>query len=297
MNTQEILQKINQTKNDCTISMKLINKQGNQYSFFDTNLSNDIQKELKEFILPRITTIINENSLEPFNPTGKKDETIEFIKVQEVTTFSDFLDCYDDTTNFVEKISKLETINSYLIHIIGANGNDLKIFRKYSKTKSLSQGLRYKLTDHTFDRLKDQIFIIDETIDFIVINDEDIIVMNRYAFEIITNYRDNYTETLNTALDLIQQSELIDNFEQFKEDCCNSMRIAKQFTRAMKQNSIAIINDNPDLVSQAIVEAELPIAFINNKFQYESREQLSILVALLSDEYAKTLITKKIHQI
>lgn len=297
MNTQEILQKIEQIKNNCTISMKLINKQGTQYSFLETNLSTDVQNELKEFILSRITTIINENSLEPFNPTGKKDETIEFIKAQEVTTFSDFLDCYTDNINFVEKISQLDTINSYLIHIIGANETELKIFRKYSKSKSLSRGLRYKLTDHTFDKLKDQIFIIDEIIDFIVINDEDIIVMNRYAFEIITNYRDNYTETLNTALNLIEQSNLIDNFEQFKEDCCNSMRIAKQFTRAMKQNSITIINNNPDLVSQAVTEAELPITFINNKFQYESREQLSILVALLSDEYAKTLITNTIHQI
>lgn len=298
MNSQEILNLITEITRDCSCTMKLINKDRTQYSFYPTPLEDGIQEQLHEFIQTTLTTILSENSLEPFNPTGKPDHTIEHISASEVTNYTNLVDCYNNDDNMVNSLEDLGDINAYLIHIKSKDGqSNLKVFRKYSKSKSLSKGFRLIRKNNIFDKLTDNIFIVDENIDFIVLNDEKIIIVNRYAFELITNYRDNYINTLNTALALIENSNLITNIELFKEHCCNSMRIAKQFTRAMNNSSITTIQNEPEKVAQAISDADLPISFSNNKFIYESKEQLSILVALLSDEYARTLIQGNIGQI
>ena len=137
-------------------------------------------------------------------------------------------------------------------------------------------------------------FQIDNLIDFILIGDVNFVIMNRYSFEIITNYKDNYTKNLDNALKDIEQSQIIDNIEQFKEDCRESIKIAKQFTKAMQENSINFVLNHKEKFSAAIKEAQLPINFQNDKFIYDNKEQLSILVALLSDKYAKTLIGERI---
>lgn len=298
MNTQEILEKINEITSDCSCTMKLVHKNRTQYSFYPTPLEDGIQEDLKEFIISPLRDILSNNSLEPFNPTGKLDHTIEHIATENVTSYADLKNCYDDLSNEVSSLDSLGTINAYLIHIKSSDGqSNLKIFRKYSKSKSLSKGFRLIRKNNIFDKLTDNIFIVDENIDFIILNDEKIIIVNRYAFELITNYRDNYIENLNSALNEIENSDLIENIELFKEHCFNSMRIAKQFTRAMNNNSITTIKNEPEKVAQAITAAQLPISFVNNKFIYESKEQLSILVALLSDEYARTLIRGDIAQV
>ena len=99
---------------------------------------------------------------------------------------------------------------------------------------------------------------------------------------------------MNNALEIIKDSGLISNFEMFSNDCNSSIKIAKQFTKAMQNNSISLIIDNKDKIREAINEAALPIDFENGQFIYEDKEHLSILIALLSDKYAKTLITDRI---
>ncbi len=297
MNIQEILEKINEITSDCSCKMNLVHKNRTQYSFYPTPLEDGIQEGLKGFITSSLMDILDNNSLEPFNLTGKPDYTIEYIAVEDVANYVDLNNCYNNPENEIDSLD-IETINAYLIHLESSDGqSNLKIFRRYSKSKSLSKGFRLIRKNNIFDKLVDNIFIVDDNIDFIVLNDETIIIINRYAFEIITNYKDNYLESLNNALQEIENSNLIGNIELFKEHCRNSMRIAKQFTRAMNNNSISMIKNNPQKVSQAIIDAQLPITFENNQFVYDSKEQLAFLVALLSDEYARTLIGGDIAQI
>ena len=114
-----------------------------------------------------------------------------------------------------------------------------------------------RIFNDNFSKIKEKIFQFDNMVDFIVINDKDIIIFNRYSFELITNYNDNYIINLRNALSIIECSDLIDNIEQFKEDCLNSKRIAKQFTKAMQQNSISLILSNLNKVGEAIREARI----------------------------------------
>lgn len=294
MNKNELIQIIQNLKSEnTTVKLDLANKKKKYYSFFSAICTKNVQEEIKSMITNNLNQIFLLNELVEFNPVGKEDQTIEHLSAESVSGYDLLSKNKKCTENFVDKFEDLSDVNFYVITL--TNGNDtIEIFRKYSKSKSLSKGLLYKISDTMFDKIKENIFQIDCSSDFVSINYNDIIVLNRYPFELITDYKDNYIENLNKAMCEIESSNLIDNLEEFKEDCKNSMRIAKQFTKAMQCSSISLILEHINQVNDAIREAELPIEFINNKFKYENKEQLSILVALLSDKYAKTLIGERI---
>lgn len=294
MNKTELINKMNSfTEERISVGMELIHKSNKNYSFLKCNIDDEVQKDIFNLLKSSTMSIIDANELIEFNPIGKADCTIEKLNVPDVEGLVNIINMKRDKSNFTTSLEDLKEINAYLLEVKMGDEN-LKIFRRYSKSKSLSKGMFLKIFSEQFTKLKENIFQIDNIVDFIVINDEVVIIFNRYAFEIITNYKDNYFLNLDTALEEISRSNLINNIEQFEEDCKESTKIAKQFTKAMQDNSINLILENIQEVSDAIREAALPIEFLNNKFQYENKEQLSILVALLSDKYAKTLIGKRI---
>ncbi|WP_461206943.1 Kiwa anti-phage protein KwaB-like domain-containing protein [Clostridium sp. DL1XJH146] len=294
MNKNELLQALNGfTEQNSDVKLFLGHKSRRFYSFLESELGDAVQNEIYRLLKPTIDNIIRINDLVEFDAVGKKDGTVEFIGATIVDGYTTLRNSKEDLNNLAQNFDELREINFYLSEI--SNGTDnIKIFRRYSKSKSLSKGIRLRILNNQLRKIDENIFQIDNIIDFIVVNDDIIIVFNRYSFEVITNYKDNYMENLGLALEEISRSNLINNIEDFKEDCQNSLRIAKQFTRAMRDSSISLILENLDRVSEAIREAELPIEFVNNKFQYESKEQLSILVALLSDSYAKTIIGNRL---
>lgn len=294
MDKSQLINKLNMFNNsECSVGLQLINKNGMNYCFLQSSIDNDTQSEIFKILMESTLDIVKKNELAEFNSVGKEDLTIEKINVSDVEGLKKIIDMRKDNNNFTQNIKELGDINAYLLEVRNGQEN-LKIFRRYSKSKSLSKGVLLQVVTKQFTKLNENIFQIDNIIDFIAINDEVAIVFNRYPFELITNYKDNYFVNLNRALIEISESNLINNMEQFAEDCKESTKIAKQFTKAMQDNSINLILANIDEVALAISEVGLPIDFIDNKFQYESKEQLSILVALLSDKYAKTLIGKRI---
>lgn len=294
MNNKELLNIINTINDkDFSVKLQLVHKHNYDYSFLDSNIKDNVQTEIVKLLKASILTIIKGNELVDFDPVSKEDETIEKIDATDVKGYNEFRLCRSKSSNYASKFKELESINFYVLELSDGDKN-IKIFRRYSKSKSLSNGILFKSLDKTLDKIKENIFQVDSNVDFISINDKDIIVFNRYSFEIITGYRTNYTNNLKKALEEIKNSNLINNVEQFCEDCENSIKIAKRFTKAMKNSSIGLIISNLDDVESAIKDADLSITFKENKFVYESKEQLHDLVKLLSDEFAKTLIGKRI---
>lgn len=294
MNKDELLNKINEfTKENSTTGLLLGHKVSKNYNFIETQVDNTVQEEIFKLLTESIIHVVADNELVCFDVVGKQDGTLEIINAVDVEGYNIFVNDKNNIDNFTQSFEQLGEINFYLLEIQNQNDN-IKVFRRYSKSKSLNKGMILKSLFNKLSKIEESIFQVDNIVDFIVINDTEIVVFNRYAFENITNYKDNYMVNLDVALLEIETSELINNIDKFKEDCGSSLRIAKQFTKAMQASSISLILSNLGSVAEAIRLADLPIEFVNNKFQYESKEHLSILVALLSDRYAKTLIGKRI---
>ena len=215
MNKNEIINKINMFNcNEYSLGLQLIHKNGMNYSFLQSNINDKTQKEIADELIKATLGIIKENELSEFNPIGKDDLTVEIINVSAVEGLKKIIDMRKLQANFVEEIEELRDINAYLLEVKNGQEN-LKIFRRYSKSKSLSKGMILQVVSKQFTKIEENIFQIDNIIDFIVINDEIVIVFNRYPFEVITNYKDNYFINLDKALDEISESNLISNMEQF----------------------------------------------------------------------------------
>lgn len=293
MTRQELIEKINEFNEDNTTIEFYIANKGNEYTLYRCQIDENVNREIFSMLKIQTLSLINNNELNEFNPIGKEDGTIELLDAQCVEGFININNCIDNDENICDTIDELGDINFYVLNI--RNGNDnIKVFRRYSKSKSLSRGILMSIFGNTFDKIQENVFQIDNIIDFISINQQDIVVFNRYSFEIITNYKDYYTNNLNNALNTIEQNNIINGIENFKIDCTNSTKIAKQFTKAMNNNSINLILAHPERFNDAIRQANLPIEFLNGQFIYEGKEQLSILVELLTDRYARTLIGQRI---
>ena len=291
MNKNELQQYIgNFNRDDCTIEFVLGHKRQATYTFKNVQIADNLQSEVLNMLVDNTNNIINISEIKTFTSLAKEDNILEYLNVTEVDGYRKLIADFENNDNMVTNLNDLGDINFHFTHLADNDRHNIKIFRRYSKSKSLAKGIICRFLGDTFDKINTKIIQIEDTIDFIVIDNEHIFIMSRYSFETITNYKDKYMESLTAALIQIEEADIINNFDRFKEDCSSSIRIAKQFNEAMKNDSIALIRENPEAVVNAICEAELAIDFNNNKFEYESREQLGILVLLLSDRYAKTLI-------
>lgn len=282
---------------DCTLSFVLGHKKRNGYNFKPMGIHNDLQPEVLNMLLNNTNIMINNCDIKEFNSLVKEDNVLEYLVAGEVEGYRKLTEDLGNNENTVANLEELGDVNFYFIQVADHERHNIKIFRKYSKSKTLSKGIICRLLDNTFNKINASIIQIEENVDFIVIDDAHIFIVNRYSFETITNYRDKYIESLGLALDKIEEADLIENFDEFKEDCQSSIKIAKQFNEAMKKNSIDLIQNNTDLVVSVIRDNNLPIDFIENKFIYEGKEHLGVLVALLSDRYVKTLIGKQLSTI
>lgn len=284
--------------NNSSLSIYLVNKKNkNLHNFLKMELSDTVQENIFELTYKNLMSIVNSNELVEFDPVSKEDYTIEYLESNSIKEYSTLINNMGTTSNYVDSINSLNNkINFYITEFKNKSGNNIKIFRRYLKNKSLSKGFLGKILDKKFDKIESNIFQIDESIDFISIDDSILIIFNRYSFEVITGYTTNYMENLDKALQEIKNSNLINNIDQFCNDCKDSVKIAKKFTKAMDNNSISLILKNIDNIDIVLKEAELSIRFINNKFEYTGKEDLHELVKLLSDEYAKTIIGKRMKK-
>lgn len=295
MRKSELLEKLQEfTKENSSVKVQLVTKNKKIYTFMNAQLNNPLQEEIFELISENMIKMARLNELVNFDPVSKEDYTMEILTTRDVNEYNDFVTSRTNQDNYINTIDDFNDKVGFYVTEFNNGQSNIKIFRRYSKSKSLSKGILFKCFNNILDKIEDTIFQIDESIDFICINDTNIIIFNRYSFELITGYKTNYKENLEKALIEIRSSNLINNIDQFCEDCKDSIKIAKRFTKAMANSSIELILSNLGEVEPAIREAELPIRFIENKFEYEGKENLHDLVKLLSDEYAKTLIGKRI---
>lgn len=302
MVTEVIEEFINQLKQSrVTVKMYIFEKlkKNNHYLFYRPILSNDVQEEVGSLLLVKCKEINAYNELVEFNPVLKLEGTYEGLEAVSVDGFNIFREDIADTNNVSTNMNELDikNISGYMIELECLNKN-IKIFRRYTNAKTLKKrAIPYRIFENSLGKLDEELFFIDNIVDFAIIDNTDILIFDRYSFEILMNYKDNYVSNLNIALEIIEQSCLINNYQQFKEDAYNNMRIARKFTNVMKESSIDVIVENIEKVKPTIEELELPIEFIDGQFIYEDKTQLYLITQLLSDDFARTLIGGKVRTI
>lgn len=280
--------------NESSIKMYLVEKLNNKHYYLHKPSMNKkkVGEEVSKMLLISLKNMLKDKSIVKLNPIVSIEDTLSSLKVNEVNGINTFLedikDCDNINTNMKEM--SITDLCFYMIEI-GNDINNIKFFRRYTNAKTLKKRAKpYSIINNSLSECKDEMFFIDNIIDFAMINNEDLLILNRYSFEIITNYKDDYIENLKKALKIIEESSLIENFDTFKEDCMESILIAKKFTNIMKKDNLSKIKNNLSKVPGAIAKAEIPIEFKNNKLVYRDKSEIYYIIEILSDSFAMTLI-------
>lgn len=285
-------------QNNIDVDLFLVRKRTTgHYYFSQIPITNMLQLSILTDLIEANIGMITSSNFNPYNAFGSEANTLEFmdsISVPAIETLNEDLSeqqnvsVLTDEGNVKFSISKTDF---YLINVRGLN-KEISFLRRYTNSKNIKKFIPLAMFDTTYSRLDQNLLLLDPLVDLIIIDDE-LLVLNRYALEVVLSYKDRFFDILNCSLDIIEQQDIIENFSQFRNDCACDLRIARIFTQVHKNNNLNIVSTNLDKVENAIRQLQLPISFVNNKLIYSSNDDLQAIITILSDGFAKTLIGER----
>ena len=259
---------------------------------YQPEVSNEVQQDITSLLLPRIGSMLNTGMLVDYNPVGVADEEIEKLSKDSIEQSDIFFESISDEKVFKDLSTlRIGNIGFYCFEL-SYDSKTIYLFRQFAKMKKLRKGYLAQFFDNELKAMDGNFLGIDEAVD-IIISDEDVYLINHVSLERIFNYRDQYLSKTNEAMGEILRQGIIDNLEQFSDDCCRDVRIMKRFTNIMTQGRLFF--DNYDRVPEIVHELGLDIEFSDDgKMIYREKSQLYHIVNLLSDSYFKSLLAKRI---
>lgn len=238
-----------------------------------------------------------------FSPIGSYDETIEYCEAEEIQNFQEVIGSLQEDKVERENIPKKEInkLNFYCLSvdcIINGQEENIKFFRRITRFRKLSsKGMFGWIQDNRFSKMDTDILGVDGNIDVIVVGN-DIMILNHIALERIFSMNDQYIEKSEEAIARIEQTERIENFEQFREDCQGDKRIVRILTKLLnEEDMLDHCFENFENVKKAINIFELDIKTSRQGDKetvvYENKNQLMDMVRLIRDSYYKSIIRER----
>lgn len=291
---QELIGQINREKPTNILTAFFVKKpSASKMQSFQPQVSNEVQQDIIDLILPYVAKQLESSSLVEYNPAGVIDGEIEYLDKNSIDQIGTFLESISDDNVFKE-MSRLEVgkVNFYSFKISCA-GKTFYMFRQFSKMKKLRSGYVARFFQNELRAMDGDFLGIDEATDMILVDDK-IIIFNHISLERIFNYRDQYLKKTYEAMGEILQQNVIANLEQFNEDCCRDVRIMKRFTNIMTKGRLPLFFENYEKVPDIVKDLGLDITFDDEgKIEYKDKTQLYHIVTLMSDSYFESLLAKR----
>lgn len=267
------------------------NRTGN-YISFQPVISNDVQHEIFNAIVPYIKQQLSNNHPADYSPMGVLDGYFEIMDTQEVVGANKFFESVSREL-LLRDLSEMkpEKIGFYCIEI-KHNEKAAYIFRQFQKMKKLRNGFFCQLFDSQL-RIVENILGFDQLSD-IIIFENDLFLLNHIALERIFYYRDEIQKKADEAIREIKNKNIIVNVDSFSTDCLNDVRIMKRFTSLMTSGRLPLFFEHYSDVPGIVKQLDLDIQFDGeNKLIYREKSQLFHIVNLLSDAYFESLLAKR----
>lgn len=268
-------------------------RMSSKYVSFQPSISNNIQAEILDTILPFIKNQLEINSLVDYNPVGVSDCEIECMTSEKVPLVNEFIESISSDVLFKDMSAlNLEKVGFYCFEI-SYQGHNMFLFRQFQKLKKIRRGLMMRLLNDELTAMDNNFIGIDDTVDILVF-DKSVYIFNHVSLERIFQYKDEFLAKTSEALGEILKQNVISNIEQFTEDCTRDVRITKRFTNIMTKGRLPIFFDNYDKVPEIVQELELDIEFDDDgKLIYREKSQLFLIINLLSDAYFRSLLANR----
>lgn len=260
---------------------------------FKPQISTELQKKILDMILPLAIKSL-QLTLVPYNPVGVADEENELLPPSQVESVDKFLESIKQENLFTDMSElKIGRINFYSIQIT-YDGYTVYLFRQFSKMSKLRKGIISQLVNNELKEMDTDFLGIDELCDM-VLHDDVLLILNHISLERIFNYRDEYLKITNAAIGEIVNQGIMENVEQFSDDCQRDVRIMKRFTDMMSKERLPLFFEHYDRVPEIVNALNLDLEFDEEgKIIYREKSQLFHIINLMSDAYFKSLLAERI---
>jgi len=267
----------------------------NNYSAYKPSISGELQEELLKLIVSSLKEIKDMDTTD-FNPIGSLDETLETCNYDYVESLNDILESTLDKLlpNPPENLSEF---SFYLIKIkFDTNSeNDFLCFRRVTKFKNLQKGIVGKIFNNEFVKISSDLIGIDSFLD-IIGYDKKLTIANHISMERIFDIKAQYEENAKRTLELIKNTGMIDNFDDFYNDSISDGRSIRGLTKILKDpERVNQVHENFEKVVELVANMELEINFNEDKTKmiYENKSQLQKMTFILRDAYYQTFIIER----
>lgn len=286
-------------ENDLKFNLFFTRKLRNgNYVSFSPNIDAQIYDDLISLIIDYIDKFADRSSVD-YNPTGYRDETIESCKTSYIRDYCRVLESFNNL-DYVETEIDPDNYNFYTFEITKNDDQfpNIKIFRRVTKFKKLhSRGIIARFNGNTLNKIESKLIGIDGEVDFIVVND-DILILSHYSLERIFNLDDQFRDTASDFLNQEGLSDGITNFESFYEDCLNDGRYRKTLTKMTSENiNVATTYENHENIKKTIDMFNLEINYNEEpsfSIVYEDKSQIMDILRILRDSYYRSIINEQI---
>ena len=296
MAISELLTLIRNVKSDRPSNVTeiyFVRKQKQAYRSFKPQMSADVQQDILEMILPVLEGQLERLHLVNYNPIGVADEEMEELTAENVPQVNAFLTSInEDELLLDEENLDLKNIAFYCLRIT-YNGNELYLFRQFSKLRRLRKGYLTRLQNNQLVAMEKEFIGIDEIVDIVLFNGR-LYILNHISLELVFNYRDEYLKVTHTAMDEIFSKGVLANIEQFSEDCSRDVRAMQRITDIMAKDRLPLFFENFDKVPDIVSSLGMDIQFnADGKLIYRDKGQLFPIIYLMSDAYFKSLLAER----
>lgn len=281
-----------------SVKLEFIEKRKNGYTSYVIQLENPTRKSIIDMYHNTFNQTVFGYNQVAYNPLGIEEGTIE-VTTTNLAKISEITSLLGSPENRVHDLSSLnlDKINYYRVHI-QSDEDSFQIFRRFNKLKKLRKGVQGYITGNSFNKIESDMVGLDNQAD-IVIKGERVLIVSRYALEVIFDLSDYFVEKTKEAMNLLDEEKIIENFNTFREDCLNDGRDIKRVTKIV--NTPSLIKDFSEKISvlpEVVEEAKLSINFnANGKIDYQGdRTERSHILSCMADKYYRTLLQQKIGE-
>lgn len=292
----EFLDKVKAESPDNVMTMFFVQKPSREkYISFRPQISNELQKKILSMILhPAIKSL--GLTVVPYSAVGVADEENELLIPETVECLSKFMESVEEEKLFQE-MDKLDISKiSFYCTKITYDGKSVYLLRQFSKMNKLRNSFMGQFVDDALREMDSNFLGIDTLTDIVYDPDYEIlIVLNHISLERIFNYRDEFLKITNAAIGEIVDKGIMENVEQFSEDCRRDVRILKRFTDMMSKDRLPLFFEHYEKVPEIVKELNLDIDFDEEgKIVYRERSQLFHIINLMSDAYFRSLLADRL---
>ncbi|MFS0689378.1 Kiwa anti-phage protein KwaB-like domain-containing protein [Sporosarcina sp. 179-K 8C2 HS] len=282
-----------------SVSVKLVQKINADYEVYEPTVRRPVREDLKNLYSEVFQTRLFELPQEDYNPNLGQDGylSIANLDVAHVNRTIIELESEENIHGDMAELD-LETINFYCIRLEHDN-KCAYIFRRFTKMKKIRQGILGILEDNSLRKVNNELFIgLDRDIDILVFENE-MLIINRFALQTIFNLQDYFTDRATEALQQIQRGNVIENFDEFREDCLNDRQASKRITKIINTpGRIEGFLEMAHLLPYVIAEADLDIELNENgQIVYTRNRQVrSQILFCIADGYYLSLMLGRVGE-